>query len=441
MVSDIHLEAFWDPAKAAQLAAAPASGWEAILSAPASADQAQRFQALKQACPSRGDDTAPALFASSLMAMRANARQVKFATVSGDLVAHEFQCKFAKLFPGAKNGEYRSFVEKTIEYVIGQLQGALPGVPVYAALGNNDSDCGDYQLDAHSEFLASLAGAMTKGAAAGEQSQAQRDFGAGGYYSVALPAPIEHARLLVLDDQFLSRKYATCSGKPDATAGKAQLAWLRGQLLDARRNKEAVWVMGHIPPGIDPYSTIAKMTNVCGGQAPTQFLSSPELANTLSEFGDVIALAVFAHTHMDELRFVPAAAGQPKGVALKMVPSISPINGNSPSFTIAQIDPATAVMVDYKVIAAADASGAKWSQEYDFDTTYGQSAFSAAAVEKLVAGFKADPTLQQAASQSFIHNALVRGRSLPLTIFWPEYACSLSNLTPDSFRTCMCAGK
>ena len=35
-----------------------------------------------------------------------------------------------------------------------KLRGALPGVPVYAALGNNDSDCGDYQLDPDSAFLA-----------------------------------------------------------------------------------------------------------------------------------------------------------------------------------------------------------------------------------------------------------------------------------------------
>ena len=34
MVSDIHLDPFYDPAKAKQLAAAPASEWEQILSSP-----------------------------------------------------------------------------------------------------------------------------------------------------------------------------------------------------------------------------------------------------------------------------------------------------------------------------------------------------------------------------------------------------------------------
>ena len=41
LVSDVHFEPFRDPAKVPQLATAPASGWSAILAAPASPDQAQ----------------------------------------------------------------------------------------------------------------------------------------------------------------------------------------------------------------------------------------------------------------------------------------------------------------------------------------------------------------------------------------------------------------
>jgi hypothetical protein len=61
LLSDIHFEPFWDPAKAPQLAAAPSSEWRAILAAAPSPDQPQRFAALQQSCHARGADTSFAL--------------------------------------------------------------------------------------------------------------------------------------------------------------------------------------------------------------------------------------------------------------------------------------------------------------------------------------------------------------------------------------------
>ncbi len=87
-----------------------------------------------------------------------------------------------------------------------ELRKSLSGVAVYAALGNNDSGCADYQLDANSEFLRAARATFTEGFPAAVREEALRTFGEGGYYSIALPAPIEHTRLLVLDDLFMSRK-------------------------------------------------------------------------------------------------------------------------------------------------------------------------------------------------------------------------------------------
>jgi sphingomyelin phosphodiesterase acid-like 3 len=175
---------------------------------------------------------------------------------------------------------------------------------VYAALGNNDSDCDDYKLDPHSDFLAETGASVAATFPASERTRAQLTFAAGGYYSVSLPVPLERTKLLVLDDLFMSRKYTTCSGTADSTGADAQIDWLRQQLIEAREKKERIWVMGHIPPGVDPYSTALKLRNVCGGKAPEMFLSSDALPSLLAEFGDVIQLAIFAHTHMDEMRLL-----------------------------------------------------------------------------------------------------------------------------------------
>ena len=170
-VSDIHFEPFWDPAKAERLKAAPVGDWSAILAEPETADREAKFEQLQQTCHARGVDTSYALYESSLRAMRAEAGGAKLVVLSGDLISHDFDCKFATLLPRAGPSDHREFVEKTIEFVMRNLRGALPGVPIYAALGNNDSDCGDYKLDADSPFLAAMANEFTRGFIGADRSR------------------------------------------------------------------------------------------------------------------------------------------------------------------------------------------------------------------------------------------------------------------------------
>lgn len=438
LVSDIHFEPFWDPAKTAQLAAAPASGWKAILAAPDSADRQARFEALQASCKARGEDTSEPLFDSSLKAMRADAAGTRFITISGDLISHSFSCKYATLFPKATPGEYRAFAEKTIEYVVGSLRGTFPGATVYAALGNNDSDCGDYQLDANSAFLADTGKVMAADFPGAEKKQAADEFAAGGYFSARMP--LEHTRMLVLDDLFMGKKYSTCAGKPDDKPAKDQIAWLKQQLEQARQNKEKVWVMAHIPTGVDPYSTITKGKDLCAGKEPTMFLSSEALTDTLASYGDVIQLAIFAHTHMDEMRLLVAENGK-SAVPVKMVPSISPIDGNNSSFTVAQVDAETATLKDYRVIAASNKTGVgtAWSEEYDYAKAYQEPSFSADSLANLIGKFKADGGAKTPASQSYLRDYLVGDVGRELAPFWPQYVCAMPHHTADAYRACACA--
>jgi sphingomyelin phosphodiesterase acid-like 3 len=444
MVSDIHFEPFWDPGKLQQLAAAPVSGWKRILAAPSSADQDKQFRALEDTCKVRGDDTSYPLLASSMKAIGKEAAGVKFVTVSGDLIAHAFTCKFGAAFPKAAPDDYRAFVEKTIDFVVDELRGTLPGVPVYVALGNNDSDCGDYKLDAKSEFLAATGAEVTKDFPAAERKGALESFSAGGYYSVALPAPVSHARLLVLNDLFMSGRYQTCAGKDSTSEADAQLAWLQQQMEEARSKHERVWVMGHIPPGVDVHASAANAGEVCGKKGPKMFLGSEKIAEELVDYGDVVKLAVFAHTHMDEVRALKPENGKGvanEGVAMKMVSSISPINGNAPSFTIAQVDPASAGLVDYRVFTASNSTGVDttWKEEYDWGKTFHENAFSAASLGKVIAGFKADPEGKTDMSRAYMHHFFSGNDSPLLGLVWPQYVCGLWNDSAEAYKACVCA--
>lgn len=454
MVSDIHFEPFWDPAKAATLAAAPVARWSAILAAPDSPDRAQRFAALQNACHAKGADTSYPLLASSLRAMRAHAAGARFITVSGDLMAHDFSCKFNTAIPHADAAAYRNFAVKTIAFVELELHESFPGAALFVALGNNDSDCGDYQLDANGKFLRDLGAVVVPPLRlpAAERAQAFHSFVAAGDYNASMPAPLEHVRFIALDNLFMAKKYATCSGADDRQPAARQIAWLRSQLETARREHQKVWVMAHIPTGIDPYSTARKLRDVCGGEKAEMFLGSNALAATLADFGDVVRLVIFAHTHMDELRLLKPADGAPVGgasparpaVVVKMVSSISPIDGNNPSFTVARVNAATANLIDYQVYAASNQTGAgtTWSREYDFADAYHEPAFTASTVAHLIDGFGADKAARSQESQSYLDNYFVGAgaRVTVLKAFWPQYVCALANSTPEAYRSCVCSG-
>lgn len=414
------------------------------MSRPPSPSQQQAFKALQQTCYARGVDTPDPLLHSSLRAMRARQPDAKFMLLSGDLVAHAFSCRYTTLFPHATPAEYQSFVEKTIAYVVGQLRATFPRIPIYVALGNNDSACGDYRLDPANNFLHDTARIVATGLSPSDRSAEIQAFSQNGSYSLTMAPPMQNTRLIVLDDLFLSQEYKSCAGTPDAAPADAEIAWLRDQLAHARQSGQRVWIMGHIPTGIDPYSTARRLGAMCGHVNPVMFLSSNKLADLLIEYSDIVRLGIFAHTHMDEIRLLrpqnPLPDSAAPAVVIKMVPSISPVDGNDPSFTLARINPATAVLQNYKVVSASNHTGiaTKWSVEYDFAQTFHQQEFSPSTVRALIAEFAADPNVDRAVSQQYIRHYFIGDRSSELRPFWPQYVCALANHTFDSYAACVC---
>ena len=443
-VSDIHFDPFHDPDRVKELVAAPVAQWAKLLAAPDSGNQATAFKSLQETCHARGVDTPYALLDSALNAMHERQPDAKFMIVSGDLISHAFTCRYSTLFPKAAAGDYEAFVVKTIGFVVSQLRNTFPGVPVYVALGNNDSGCGDYKLDANSTFFAQTGPVIAEALPASQRKQAVEEFKPGGYYSIQMAEPMHGVRLIALNDNLMSTKYTTCAGQPDPAPAAQELAWLQAQLAAARAAHQKVWVFGHVPTGIDPYSTVAKGRNVCAGKSPSEFLATDQLADTLVDAADVVRLGIFGHTHMDEMRLLTRdgeAGSAPKQVPIKVVPSISPVNGNIPSFTVARVNPTAADLIDYDVVEASNQTGVgtTWKTEYNYAATYNEPDFGAAALTQLIAGFKADPKAATPASAAYIHNYFIGDMSRELSPFWPEYVCAVGNYTAKNFAACVCA--
>jgi sphingomyelin phosphodiesterase acid-like 3 len=170
------------------------------------------------------------------------------------------------------------------------------------------------------------------------------------------------------------------------------------------------------------------------------------MSDLLVEYADVIRLGIFAHTHMDEMRLLRPEGSEPLAtgehhVAIKMVPSISPVDGNTPSFTVARINPSTAVLLNYEVIAASNQTGiaATWTRKYDYAQAYHEAKFSPSTVEALIGEFKSDPGAKTGVSEAYIRNYFVGDRSFLLRPFWPQYACALDNHSAKAFAKCVCS--
>jgi sphingomyelin phosphodiesterase acid-like 3 len=359
-LSDIHLNPFQDPALVARFAGDTLPDTTARPPATASP-----LAAAQQACLSL-PDTPDELFRSSLASIQPHAASVSFVTVSGDLISHQLircftafvlkqepkqsdSAQYLALSPEQRL-KYRSFVQKTIEYVTGQLHETFGNTPIYYALGNNDSDCGDYFLDPHGVFLHDMAEIVVRSLPSNlsraDLATIRADFAAGGYYSAPL-ASAPNTRILVFDDVFLSREYATCGGKADPEPAVAALAWLRKQLETLNPNENA-WIMGHIPPGLDPYSSLKN-------RKPVLFLKY-DFMDVLQSQNGVVPVAIFAHTHLDGLSQIPSSdADHP--VTLKLVESISPDHGNPPTYTVAKIDGKTGALMQYTLVSAAKSTG------------------------------------------------------------------------------------
>jgi sphingomyelin phosphodiesterase acid-like 3 len=446
MLSDLHLDPFHDPAKVAQLVSAPVDQWNSILSSPDSPTQAADFSSVQHACKSKQLMDSPfALFNSALQASRTQAPNAHFVIVSGDLLVHDLDCRYraAMKLPKATGDDQSlsaAFAEKTTLFVISQVESVFSGMPVYFALGNNDSRCNHNRLDVQDAYLQATSQAVInglRGATAAERKKALATYKSAGYYSVTLAAPMRHTRLLVIDDIYMMSKFEDCeANEKDQAGAQQQITWLNQQLDQARQQGEQVWLLGHVPPTVNPISSLLKGHAICTTGAEG-YIATDDLTNALVSHAEVVHLAIFGHTHMDEIHILGDGNSQ---VPVKVIPSVSPISGNRPSFTIGMVDPSSATLLDYTAYEASNQTGLNttWAKEYDFTDTYHENNFTAKSLDDLIGRFRADTTGSGAESQAYQAH-FFKGASFSLpAILWQGYVCSLDHATNSGFAACVC---
>ena len=408
-LSDIHFDPFADPAIVPKLIAAPVDRWPAI------------FASSRQTKPAAaGSDTNYPLLDSTLKAAAAAAGRpgYDFVLLTGDLLRHDFEDRFAQ-YGGTDKAALSAFTIKTLAFVNREVERRFRGAPLIEALGNNDNDCGDYQPRPGAPLLAATGRTLPTVAA---NAEARDDFAAGGNYAVAHPRTPNH-RFLVLDSVFWSPKYRDACGASGSEAGSAQLAWLEWQLFRARQRGQTVSLVMHIPPGINPHeSTPAAPVPFWVDAWRDRFLA------LTAAYAPLLRAGYAGHTHMDDFRIFSAATGP--YLAIRVTPSVTPLFGNNPSFSVMRYGIADARPTNYisYVFQAGD-----WQREYDFAQTYGHDGYSAANLTAVAVAIRAGGSARAAYARYY-----TSGAKSPITDQNAlVYACAQTELLPAPFAACV----
>ncbi len=171
IASDLHFNPFADPALVKDLAAAPPSRWERILN-----------RSELTAYSPYGQDTNWWLLQSALDAMRATEPNPALVMITGDLLAHGFPAAYAKTVNDSNRKHYRAFVYKTVAFLALELGKRFGQSQILLTPGNNDNECGDYDIEANGPFLQDTTRLARKLARGG--GRFSRDWKALGSYAV-----------------------------------------------------------------------------------------------------------------------------------------------------------------------------------------------------------------------------------------------------------------
>jgi hypothetical protein len=265
-----------------------------------------------------GIDTNEVLFHSALDAMRRADPNPPVVFLTGDFLAHGFDYRLAN---------------PTMAQIARDFGRTFPHAQFVIALGNEDSSCADYTLTTNSEFLRMTANLWAPlvnrhGAA----PDFRRTFVRDGFYVTKLPLRNVHA--VVLDDVFWSPRYRAACGPRGGDGAAESVDDLMRALPRGGAGKK--WVVMHIPPGIDAFST----THLAHHLAVVPFLNPgprDQVSRVLSDPSRHVSLVVAAHIHKFAYRVMNAASPDP--LPMLLVPAVSPIFRNNASFLTVDVAP------------------------------------------------------------------------------------------------------
>lgn len=438
VVSDVHFNPFYDPKLFPSLVTADPGQWASV------------FQTSTITAPSVwGADTNYPLLALALESIKQNRGASPLIIFTGDIIGHNFPKTFFELYYGnlgmpvpddatieadvAAVAAMKAFADKTVAFFMGQVRATVGNIPVMFAVGNSDSYIGALP---EPSFLSNTAELYYTNFLNGivDHQTFLDTFTTGGYYSADLPG----TNLTVIGLNSVMFNYAF--GDTLKSAADAELTWFDAQLAQAKGAGKKVWLLMHIPPGADKYSTaqsadanghITTATMMWNQDYQTSFLK------ILSRYPGLIIQMLTAHTHMDEYRIVSP------GIPADTTPSIAPYFGNNPAFKIFTFSQDTFKATDYSIMNYDLAtSPEQFNRYYTFSMAYLMYGFLNDSLLQLYPELAAENAKQQLYREQYFsgHNYTipVTGTFNSITnTNWPVYWCGIGKMGQQELIDCV----
>jgi sphingomyelin phosphodiesterase acid-like 3 len=434
VLSDLHFDPMSDPKLVDRLARAEPREWPDILDSSGELGLGRY-----------GRDTGWLLLRSTLREMRDVLPDADFLLVPGDFLAHNFRNAFDRAATEHSDAAYRSFVRKTMLFLAEELSQSFPNRPILPALGNNDDLCGDFLLQPHGPFLADTLPIVR--ALVGEDGEPRFSENWEGYgnYSVK----VRGLRIIAANTVFFSPRYRDACGPPDgADPGRATLAWLETELAAAQQAQEPVWLLYHVPPGVDGFATLFR------GSCPDDVIPMWEPAYAapfyalLQRYAGAVAASFAGHTHMDGFRLI--GDSERRYAFVLITPALSPIFGQNPAFRTVVYDAAGGIRDEttYELanLMQASAKGGVppiWQAEYTFTRQWELPRVDAASLDRLYSLIRGQPAARQRWQTIF---------PVSSPVYWPRvaggdggeahavqaFSCAAGNILPADYRRCYC---
>jgi hypothetical protein len=422
LLSDHHFDPYADPAIMEQLGAKPLAGCQT----PGSASFAKLGQ----------DSNYPLLLSmldDVVATAAANHFHYDYVIVTGDFLAHDFDTRYRRCVGGGEEA-YRKFASDTVSFVDGMIAKALPGAPVFAALGNNDSDRGDY-AEPSEVFLQSVGQDRSRAwgnISAAARARALASFARAGNY--ALPHPTApNDELVILNSNLWGARSAQACSETDADPG-GQFQWLEGVLSRVKRAGGTATLIMHVLPGIDAMKSSAGAPRAFWTDACTQ-----RLIAELSDYRGVVREMYAGHIHRDDFRLFPDSEGKPL-LAIHIVPAVSPVYFNNPTWEIGWYDKSSGELRDYAPFYLNLGSPQPaWALEYVFTRAYGRPRLDLAAMEELSQAIHQGNPKAGVGKQYTDYYGAEAGFFLTPDN-WSNYTCAQTEIITSRFAQCRRAG-
>jgi sphingomyelin phosphodiesterase acid-like 3 len=355
-------------------------------------------------------DTNGALLDSLLRELKRAYPDPEVVFIAGDFLAHNFHKRAAT---------------STMAYLAERFDRTYPHAQFVIALGNNDSDCGDYEAPLGGAFLHAVALAWAPlvdrhGAAPNFVKTFSRDGG----YTAALPRP--GLRAVVLNDVYATLRYRDLCG-PNENAAAVSLDQLSKTLANEPK-PDRVWLVTHVPPGIDAFST----AHLAHRLFVVPFLRAgarERIVTTINDPRNRVALVIAGHTHKFAYRLSDAGAAY--DVPILLGPSVSPIFLNSPSFIALDVGPDGAV----GNVAETSYHDGRWQRIGDL-ASLGVAKFDVASLAGLQRRLALDPALRERFAT--LYSGAGVSEITPQN--WKIYWCAATELSAGAFGACASEG-